>query len=155
VRRKSIGQSSNLKKKAMNCHTCQSKLFDFADGTAATKDYQLMAGHIETCGQCQELLAKVQALNGAIDNERQLVPSSFMAGRIMQRVLDGDAIAHKSKLVLFDWRNLVAAATVAVCIWAGFATGSRYSTASSATSADEMAWMDDNSIELIDAIYNE
>jgi anti-sigma factor RsiW len=139
----------------MNCHTCQSKLFDFADGTAATKDYELMAGHIETCGQCQELLAKVQALNGTIDSERQLVPSSFMASRIMQRVLDGEAVAHKSKLVLFDWRNLVAAATVAACIWAGFATGSRYSTASSATSADEMVWMDDISLELIDAMYNE
>jgi anti-sigma factor RsiW len=155
VRRKSIGQSSNLKKKAMNCHICQSKLFDFANAYLATEDHQLMAGHIEICPQCQELLAKVYALNGLIDNERQLVPSSFMSARIMQRVLEADGIARKSKLVSFDWRNLVAAATVAVCIWAGFATGSWYSNASSATATDDMAWMDDNSIELIDVMYNE
>lgn len=99
----------------MNCRSFEDRLDGYLEGALADKDHDEAAAHLQSCGDCQRRLARVQALRAALRSLPVPAPQAGFFEHALARA-QGPRPAHR-----FGWTYLAGAALAAsLALWIGF-----------------------------------
>ena len=138
----------------MNCKECIDYLEQYRSGLLPEATSMLVGEHLSKCSSCAASLRALAGIERFIALEKEQQPSPFLASKIMARI--GNMEASPSASVSTRFRSLVFAASVAATIALGILIGSLYQNGNlRASGSDDMAFIDDASLESVHLLTSE
>jgi predicted anti-sigma-YlaC factor YlaD len=135
----------------MKCNDCRKTIWSSTvQSLRKVKDVKLLA-HIAQCTVCESVYKTAFEIEELIYNERNVTPTNRLTHNTMQAIIQLAQQPSPTKTRKLNLKPLLVAASLALCIGTGYVTGKTYSSHLLAqTSTEEMNYLNDHQIELLD-----
>lgn len=157
MRRKSHNNMSKpINTITMQCATIHTMMWQKAENRLPEAMVSVLNQHLTECPACASLKQQIDALHSVVTDEKNCLPDARFVHNVMTQI-DTESLPHRS-LNLWQGRGYktLLAASIAFAIAFGSTTALLLSTTSSTTAtSEEMAYLNDSSIEGMDTWFSE
>jgi len=141
----------------MNCRICQEESENYRGGKLPDDLRIQVERHLKECPECADIYKMDSIADSIINKEKELVPSTDLTDRIMDKIENADYYDNRFSLPFRRaLRPALLITSMAAAIFVGVLIGNIYKPAATSFSRPlELSLMDDAAIESIDILSNE